>query len=107
MELADDVALERVAAGVKFAADGLNLNSLALGLSLKAGAVEGRPSGRDPCQESIITKCLPEVCLPSVQDWLYPAQGRYLPDLLYVQITCQLTAGSLNFCLSRITTDVA
>lgn len=44
MELAPDPALDRVA-GVKLAAVGLNLNSLALGLSLKAGAVAGLPSG--------------------------------------------------------------
>lgn len=43
MELAPDPALDK-APGVKLAAEGLNLNSLALGFSLNAGAVDGRPS---------------------------------------------------------------
>lgn len=47
-ELAPEGALER-APGVKLAAVGLNLNSLALGFSFETGAVEGLPSAESPC----------------------------------------------------------
>lgn len=47
-ELAPEGARDS-AAGVKLAAVGLNLNSLALGFNFDTGAVEGLPSPAGPC----------------------------------------------------------
>lgn len=64
-ELAPEGALER-APGVKVAAVGLNLNSLALGFSFEAGAVEGLPPAESPCSiasptqpSKYFTECFP------------------------------------------------
>ena len=57
-ELAPEGALDRVA-GMKLTAVGLNLNSLALGFSFDAGAVEGLASPASPCKEEKELKSIP------------------------------------------------
>ncbi len=64
-ELAPEGALDRPP-GVKVAAVGLNLNSLALGFSFDTGAVEGLPSPASPCSQRSKLRDRPSLCTSQV-----------------------------------------